>query len=183
MFFSFGLVLLELITRKKIGTDILREKDYALRPSEIRSNGFVPPTCPELLLKLVFICCTYKDTLRPSFDLILEMIKQIQNPEIIKTTERDLISEFENNLKLTSSSSSGTIDVTVNQGDDTSANRNGGVLKRNEEVRPDMGKSNGAMGSFNTMKVKPVPHPGGSVNGRTNEDFKAVRGRRKKNKK
>jgi serine/threonine protein kinase len=74
--FSFGLVLLELVTRKKIGTDIMRNHDYGI---DIEWKNLIPKDCPEAFYKLGAICCDSSPENRPEFDNILSMLFQIQN--------------------------------------------------------------------------------------------------------
>eukprot|EP00752_Nemacystus_decipiens_P005943 g5367.t1 len=68
--FSFGMVLLELITRKKIGENGFARRTaaklFALEAEEVRQES--PPDAPDSLLNLAAMCMEYEAEERPSAD-------------------------------------------------------------------------------------------------------------------
>jgi len=90
--FSYGLVLLEVITRKKIGTEIPRDKNFGLDLPEIQSLHLIPEICPKNFSDLAFLCCSYRDDDRPNFDQILKFLEKIQRGDLgdIFTEEKSI---------------------------------------------------------------------------------------------
>ncbi|CAM9762592.1 unnamed protein product [Ascophyllum nodosum] len=68
--FSFGMVLLELITRKKIGENGFARRTpaklFALEAEDVRQES--PPDAPDSLLSLAIMCMEYEADERPSAD-------------------------------------------------------------------------------------------------------------------
>eukprot|EP01087_Luapelamoeba_hula_P007546 TRINITY_DN1845_c4_g1_i1.p1 TRINITY_DN1845_c4_g1~~TRINITY_DN1845_c4_g1_i1.p1 ORF type:complete len:500 (-),score=59.51 TRINITY_DN1845_c4_g1_i1:33-1532(-) len=75
--FSFGIVLCEIITRKKISTSLKRAPQHAfcLDPDEL--TKLVPPECPTTLLNITLRCCDYNPELRPSFREVLGELNEL----------------------------------------------------------------------------------------------------------
>uniref|UniRef100_A0A6B2L5E3 non-specific serine/threonine protein kinase n=1 Tax=Arcella intermedia TaxID=1963864 RepID=A0A6B2L5E3_9EUKA len=74
--FAFGLVIIELVTRQKIGETIERTTN-GVDLSNI--SHFVPTDCPADLLKLSEICSASKAEERPPFDTILKILLWIRD--------------------------------------------------------------------------------------------------------
>lgn len=76
--FSYGIVLCEIITRRKISRELQRkpEEAFALNPKEL--DKLIPPDCPEALKQLAIKCADYTPENRPSFLQILDGLADIE---------------------------------------------------------------------------------------------------------
>ncbi|EGC30248.1 hypothetical protein DICPUDRAFT_41714, partial [Dictyostelium purpureum] len=74
--FSFGIVLLEIITRVK-PQPYMRGADFGLSEDIVR-NQLIPEDCPASLVKLTFDCCRVDPAQRPSFKEIASILKNIK---------------------------------------------------------------------------------------------------------
>ena len=82
--FSFGIVLLEIITREKVSTSLQRSAMDGFELDVNKARAILPPDCPPRFSELAFNCCKYDPAERPLFK------------EIVKTLNEDL-KEFPNN--------------------------------------------------------------------------------------
>jgi serine/threonine protein kinase len=75
--FSFGIVLCEFITRRKISRELQRkpEEAFALNPNELFK--LIPRDCPEALKQLALKCADYTPENRPSFLKVLDSLAEI----------------------------------------------------------------------------------------------------------
>jgi serine/threonine protein kinase len=76
--FSFGMVLVEILTRAKVGEDVRRIHDtqYGLDKSIFES--MVPGDCPSEFLQLTLQCCVCEPHVRPTFKDITKRLKAIK---------------------------------------------------------------------------------------------------------
>lgn len=76
--FSYGIVLCEIITRRKISRELQRkpEEAFALNPNDL--NKLIPSDCPEALKQLAIKCADYTPENRPSFLQILDSLAAIE---------------------------------------------------------------------------------------------------------
>lgn len=76
--FSYGIVLCEIITRRKISRELQRkpEEAFALNPNELFK--LIPKDCPEALKQLALKCADYTPENRPSFLTILDILADIE---------------------------------------------------------------------------------------------------------
>lgn len=78
--YSFGIVLLELITRRKVSEALQRSPMEAFDLDEKKTRALLPKDCPPDFAELAFQCCRYEPNDRPSFRDIVrtltEMIKK-----------------------------------------------------------------------------------------------------------
>eukprot|EP00028_Trichosphaerium_sp_Am-I-7-wt_P011976 CAMPEP_0168520824 /NCGR_PEP_ID=MMETSP0405-20121227/8275_1 /TAXON_ID=498012 /ORGANISM="Trichosphaerium sp, Strain Am-I-7 wt" /LENGTH=274 /DNA_ID=CAMNT_0008541895 /DNA_START=35 /DNA_END=856 /DNA_ORIENTATION=- len=69
--FSYGLVMLELITRAKIGVSLKRTVQNSFALEEKEAQKLVPRMCPPHFSKLAMLCCKYDPKDRPPFKKII----------------------------------------------------------------------------------------------------------------
>eukprot|EP01096_Ripella_sp_DP13-Kostka_P016629 TRINITY_DN8155_c3_g1_i1.p1 TRINITY_DN8155_c3_g1~~TRINITY_DN8155_c3_g1_i1.p1 ORF type:complete len:475 (+),score=180.21 TRINITY_DN8155_c3_g1_i1:229-1653(+) len=78
--FSYGIVLLELITRRKVSEALQRSPMEAFDLDEKKTRALLPRDCPAEFAELAFQCCRYEPNDRPVFRDIVrslsEMIKK-----------------------------------------------------------------------------------------------------------
>eukprot|EP01103_Thecamoeba_quadrilineata_P013212 TRINITY_DN359_c0_g1_i1.p1 TRINITY_DN359_c0_g1~~TRINITY_DN359_c0_g1_i1.p1 ORF type:complete len:339 (+),score=76.52 TRINITY_DN359_c0_g1_i1:99-1115(+) len=72
--FSFGMVLTELITRRK---PALRKPTKAFRFEADAFRQIAPPECPPELIELACVCAEYQSINRPHFKDVLPKLKQL----------------------------------------------------------------------------------------------------------
>lgn len=71
--FSFGIVLCEIITRRKVTTDLQRAPQDAFCLDPEKFTPLVPEDCPPAFLRLALSCCEYESEKRPTFIDIIGM--------------------------------------------------------------------------------------------------------------
>lgn len=78
--FSFGLVLLEIITCRKLVKEMPRTPldAFGINEQKIRTSGVIPSDCPSYFSELAFFCCKYEEQRRPSFKQVLEFLKKLK---------------------------------------------------------------------------------------------------------
>jgi len=76
--FSFGMVLVEILTRVKVGEDIRRAHNTQHGLDESLFESFVPKDCPAELLQLTLQCCACEPHIRPSFKDITKSLKAMK---------------------------------------------------------------------------------------------------------
>lgn len=75
--FSYGVVLVELITRIKISTELQRKPTDAFGLDVAKFKSLIPTECPPDFAQLAIDCCNYEPKERPSFKDIIRRIKPI----------------------------------------------------------------------------------------------------------
>ncbi|GAM29256.1 hypothetical protein SAMD00019534_124320 [Acytostelium subglobosum LB1] len=75
--FSFGVVLLELATRRRISKEIERGPHNAFEIHEDIARDLIPESIPGLFTELIIECIKYNPTDRPSFPHIIHSLKQL----------------------------------------------------------------------------------------------------------
>ncbi|EGG13259.1 LISK family protein kinase [Cavenderia fasciculata] len=75
--FSFGVVLLEMATRKKISKEIERGPMNAFEIPEDTARDLIPEDIPPLFTELVIDCLRYQPLERPTFSHIIYTLKQL----------------------------------------------------------------------------------------------------------
>ncbi|EFA82235.1 LISK family protein kinase [Heterostelium album PN500] len=75
--FSFGVVMLEMATRKKISKYIERGPQNAFEISEDLARELIPESIPGLYTELIIDCIKYTPTERPVFSHIIHVLKQL----------------------------------------------------------------------------------------------------------
>jgi len=79
--FSYGMILYELITRKK-PPQRLPAKGFAFDTDEFKK--VVPAGCPEELVSLTIDCAEWEPTQRPAFKVVLDRLKELQKTVVDK---------------------------------------------------------------------------------------------------
>jgi len=77
--FSYGIVLCEIITRKKVGKELQRYARDAFCLNIDQFRALAPADCPPALIRLTIACCEYEQDQRPSFKDILQVLKEIDH--------------------------------------------------------------------------------------------------------
>jgi serine/threonine protein kinase len=75
--FSYGVVLVELITRLKISTELQRKPSDAFGLDVNKFRSLVPKDCPPEFAELAIDCCAYEPKDRPSFKDVIRRIKPV----------------------------------------------------------------------------------------------------------
>jgi len=75
--FSYGVVLVELITRIKISTELQRKPTDAFGLDVTKFKSLIPSECPPDFAQLAIDCCSYEPKERPAFKDIIRRIKPI----------------------------------------------------------------------------------------------------------
>ncbi|KAL6074487.1 LISK family protein kinase [Balamuthia mandrillaris] len=75
--FSYGIVLCEIMTRKKISTELQRSALEAFSLDTKKLEALIPPDCPKELYQLVLDCCQYEPESRPAFNEIVKRTRAI----------------------------------------------------------------------------------------------------------
>ncbi|KAL6070635.1 Testis associated actin remodelling kinase 2 [Balamuthia mandrillaris] len=70
--FSYGIVLIEIITRKKISKELQRGPEEAFSLNEEKFLSLCPPDCPSDLSQAVLECCMPDPDKRPTFEALVE---------------------------------------------------------------------------------------------------------------
>lgn len=83
--FSYGLILFEIIIRKKPEADLFRQHDFSANTKAIEEQ--VPKDCPEALSALMLACLKANPALRPSFEVILEVLENAGLPKPLPVIE------------------------------------------------------------------------------------------------
>jgi serine/threonine protein kinase len=78
--FSYGIVLFDIITRKKFAKEMPRtpQDAFGIDEERVKESGIIPTDCPPFFLDLAFFCCKYEEKKRPSFKQILEFLKKLK---------------------------------------------------------------------------------------------------------
>jgi len=82
--FSFGIVLCEIITRKKISTELQRSPLDAFGLSSEKFQKLVPPECPPDFSVLALDCCSHQPDIRPQFAIVVRRLKVLIDTEAKK---------------------------------------------------------------------------------------------------
>lgn len=77
--FSFGMVMLEIITRQRVEKVCARGPAdfFAVVPDKVRNSGIIPKDVPPRLLDLAFACTVYEPKQRPNFAMLLQALQEI----------------------------------------------------------------------------------------------------------
>jgi len=75
--FSYGVVLVELISRIKISTELQRKPTDAFGLDVTKFKSLIPSECPPDFAQLAIDCCSYEPKERPAFKDIIRRIKPI----------------------------------------------------------------------------------------------------------
>jgi len=78
--FSFGMILVEILTRAKVGEDLRRVADTNYRLDEDLFQSLVPTDCPSGFVEVALQCCQYDAHIRPSFKDITKILKTLVLP-------------------------------------------------------------------------------------------------------
>lgn len=91
--FSYGMVLFEMITRKKVEKVIKRSPEdyFGVDSKRIKASGIIPDDCPPKILDLAFWCCEYDPSCRPNFIEIIQTLRKDPNRLKKKVSKNDLI--------------------------------------------------------------------------------------------
>merc|ERR1712137_1487864 len=65
--FSYGIVLLEIITRKKVSSSLQRSAMDGFELDVAKTRALLPEDCPTVFSDLAFSTCSYEPSKRPSF--------------------------------------------------------------------------------------------------------------------
>jgi len=91
--FSYGIVLFEIITRKKVKDEVQRNPKDAFELNFDSILPHIPTDCPTGFPQLLFDCCTYEPENRPDFKAIVrrlkEVIKEIEEQEEKSKLEKE----------------------------------------------------------------------------------------------
>eukprot|EP01088_Endostelium_zonatum_P000386 TRINITY_DN10665_c0_g1_i1.p1 TRINITY_DN10665_c0_g1~~TRINITY_DN10665_c0_g1_i1.p1 ORF type:complete len:540 (+),score=158.07 TRINITY_DN10665_c0_g1_i1:360-1979(+) len=82
--FSFGIVLCEIITRKKISTELQRSPLDAFGLSSEKFQKLIPPDCPTDFSLLALDCCSHQPDVRPQFHIVVRRLKALIDTEAKK---------------------------------------------------------------------------------------------------
>jgi serine/threonine protein kinase len=74
--FSFGIVMLEIITREKVSSALQRSAVHGFELDVSKARLLLPVDCPTGFSDLAFECCKYKPEDRPSFK---EVVKRLSD--------------------------------------------------------------------------------------------------------
>jgi serine/threonine protein kinase len=74
--FSFGIVLLEIITREKVSNALQRSAMHGFELDIGKARLLLPSDCPAAFSDLAFDCCKYKPEDRPSFKDIVKRLSE-----------------------------------------------------------------------------------------------------------
>eukprot|EP01133_Synstelium_polycarpum_P013387 gene13387-15751_t len=75
--FSFGVLCLELASRKKMSREIERGPNNAFEIPEDEARALIPDTMPSLFTELIIDCIKYNPGDRPTFPHIIHVLKQL----------------------------------------------------------------------------------------------------------
>jgi serine/threonine protein kinase len=76
--FSYGIVLCEIITRKKIADELQRVPEEAFCLNVAQFEKLVPLDCPQVLKDLAILCSDFEPEKRPSFIEILDVLTALE---------------------------------------------------------------------------------------------------------
>jgi len=82
--FSFGIVLCEIITRKKISTELQRSPLDAFGLNAEKFQKLIPPECPNDFSVLALDCCSHQPDERPQFAVVVRRLKSMIDIEAKK---------------------------------------------------------------------------------------------------
>lgn len=74
--FSFGIVLLEIITREKVSNALQRSAVHGFELDIGKARLLLPQDCPSSFADLAFDCCKYKPEDRPSFKDVVKRLSE-----------------------------------------------------------------------------------------------------------
>jgi len=72
--FSYGIVLLEIITRKKVSSSLQRSAMDGFELDVAKTRALLPEDCPTVFSDLAFDTCSYEPSKRPSFKDIVSSL-------------------------------------------------------------------------------------------------------------
>jgi len=75
--FSFGMVLVEIMTRAKVGEDIRRGPETLFKVDQSLLEGMVPHDCPPAFIQLALQCCAQDSNTRPTFKEVTKALKEM----------------------------------------------------------------------------------------------------------
>ncbi|GAM20023.1 hypothetical protein SAMD00019534_031980 [Acytostelium subglobosum LB1] len=157
--FSYGVVLAELITGMKPGTNIwVRTPDscFDINPDEMKQNAL--PGCPQKLIDLCLDCCKYEPSQRPKFDDVLSTIKNIVIPVEVKSPD-------------TTATSAATAQTPQSQTTQTQTTQ-----APQQTLSPTMGQSRRAMSSLHRKSIEVISLDQKEFKGKSSGDSVLVTG-------
>jgi len=77
IFFSYGMLMFEIIARKDVGKLIPRSVKSSFGVDEKSVRPKLPPDCPKHFSEFAFLCTKTDPNQRPSFDRIILFLKKL----------------------------------------------------------------------------------------------------------